>query len=375
MAMSLHIRAVDRHVMFADNGRIKLSMTFYNGSYKIKTLYFRLQSVIGTDVYTVKNFTHDATVAANAALQITDKIINSLTPLEQMPSRAGTMRILLYKVEDSAGTDHSVNVTATSSETVTIVDKHYTPTMEPLQIERVDSGGTAADDGEHIALTTTIADTVEAPSGQFSCALYYKAGTTVSAADCDGTVDLTASLSALKAGQRVVLSAPTFSNGTNWAFLLKYGDAYESANGLTSIARAFANVHLSGASTGGVAFGKFSASTEDNPLFECEYPAVFGAGVTVNPEALLKVVSVTASGSVSVSDPNLTATLAVGAGDGWTPIGIVGYYASNAALHPYRMAVNGANAVIAARYHGNQTTATSVTVRVDVLCLHTPASS
>lgn len=38
--------------------------------------------------------------------------------------------------------------------------------------------------------------------------------------------------------------------------------------------RAFANVHLSGCTTGGVAFGKFSSSTEDNPYFECVYPTI-----------------------------------------------------------------------------------------------------
>lgn len=41
----------------------------------------------------------------------------------------------------------------------------------------------------------------------------------------------------------------------------------------------FTNVHLAGVATGGVAFGKFSAATEDNPLFECVYPAVFSGKV------------------------------------------------------------------------------------------------
>ena len=49
--------------------------------------------------------------------------------------------------------------------------------------------------------------------------------------------------------------------------------------------KSFANVHLSGCATGGVAFGKFSASTSGSPLFECEYPAVFTAGITVRGDA------------------------------------------------------------------------------------------
>lgn len=40
------------------------------------------------------------------------------------------------------------------------------------------------------------------------------------------------------------------------------------------------NVSLSTCSTGGVAFGRYSRSTENNPLFECAYPATFEKLVT-----------------------------------------------------------------------------------------------
>ena len=43
--------------------------------------------------------------------------------------------------------------------------------------------------------------------------------------------------------------------------------------------KSFANVHLTGASTGGVCFGGFSKATEGNPLFQCYYPAEFSEGV------------------------------------------------------------------------------------------------
>ena len=44
--------------------------------------------------------------------------------------------------------------------------------------------------------------------------------------------------------------------------------------------RAFANLHLSGQSTGGVAIGKFSASAYGNPLFECAFPIVLSGSKT-----------------------------------------------------------------------------------------------
>jgi hypothetical protein len=66
----------------------------------------------------------------------------------------------------------------------------------------------------------------------------------------------------------------TFSNGSDWSFLLVVSNGYETRSATANIPRAFANVHMSGCRTGGVAFGKFSGATENNPLFECAYPIV-----------------------------------------------------------------------------------------------------
>lgn len=84
----------------------------------------------------------------------------------------------------------------------------------------------------------------------------------------------------------------TFSNQSEWYFTLVLTNGYETAVANTSIPRAFANVHLSGCASGGVAFGKFSAATEGSPIFECEYPAKFDAqaqfpgGVKVTEQVL-----------------------------------------------------------------------------------------
>ena len=45
------------------------------------------------------------------------------------------------------------------------------------------------------------------------------------------------------------------------------------------IGNVFTNVHLAGASTGGVRFGGYSTATEDNPKFECDYPAYLYGGI------------------------------------------------------------------------------------------------
>jgi len=97
----------------------------------------------------------------------------------------------------------------------------------------------------------------------------------------DTAITFNATLSNLIAGITDSTSAVTasFSAATDWYFLLTVSNGYEMTSAYGSIPRAFANVHLAGLGTGGVAFGKFSGSTEGHPLFECEFPAYFNAGI------------------------------------------------------------------------------------------------
>lgn len=53
----------------------------------------------------------------------------------------------------------------------------------------------------------------------------------------------------------------------------------ETASVTFLIGNVFTNVHLAGKKNGGVAFGKYSASTDDTPMFECNYPAYFYGGI------------------------------------------------------------------------------------------------
>ena len=103
----------------------------------------------------------------------------------------------------------------------------------------------------------------------------------------------------------------TFSNGTDWYFLLVVSNGYETAKAYSSISRAFANVHLSGCSTGGVAFGKFSGATEGNPIFECEYPAYFNGGIAVGFADKFHAVNVSrnVSATTSLANKGLSITI------------------------------------------------------------------
>ena len=72
----------------------------------------------------------------------------------------------------------------------------------------------------------------------------------------------------------------TFNNGSVFSFLLVVSDGYETATAQIMVDRAFANLHLSGKTTGGVAFGRFSTAQQGVPKFECDYPAYLYGGVS-----------------------------------------------------------------------------------------------
>ena len=71
----------------------------------------------------------------------------------------------------------------------------------------------------------------------------------------------------------------TFNNGTDYVVTITVTNGYETASASQEVPRAFANVHMSGKSTGGICFGGFSSAEEDDPKLECYFPAFFFHGI------------------------------------------------------------------------------------------------
>ena len=84
-----------------------------------------------------------------------------------------------------------------------------------------------------------------------------------------------------------LFSSINFNTAYNYTITFTIGDAYDKAVFSVLVARAFANVHLSGVPTGGVAFGKFSSSKKGNPLFECAYPIVLSGNKSYGSSAAM----------------------------------------------------------------------------------------
>jgi len=161
---------------------------------------------------------------------------------------------------------------------VTVLDARYYPSVALLRLERA-TGGVPDDEGESLIADLLLGVSSAADISGMTLRLHYSSAgaATVSSP----YINLTSWIPDLLAGvnDSAALITRSFSKSVDWYFLLVFGDGYESVQAGCMVARAFANMHLSGSSTGGVCFGGFSTSSAGNPLLESYYPARLYGGV------------------------------------------------------------------------------------------------
>lgn len=162
-----------------------------------------------------------------------------------------------------------------------------------------------------------------------------------------------------------------YDAGTRWCFRVVVVDALGSTIEYTDDKNVVEATSIFNIEETGVSIGKLSSGTTTTPLFECAYPSIFESDVAVGANALIKVLTVSSTGSVSVSNPDLNYSILLNPGAGWTPVCVGGYRASNAALHPSEVKVTDGALNVSARYYGSRTTAFTARVTVDILCLRT----
>lgn len=203
------------------------------------------------------------------------------TIAQQFASYPDTRAIPLY-IYYGADTSSSLGDFAGSWEIegLKVLNRRYSPAVTTFSLERA-TDGVPNDEGENVLtdLKLSLADTTDYTKF-LSAKLYYAQDD--SATTNDAAIDLTSNVEILLTGvtNSATLITQTFSRSSDWDFMLVFGDAYESATVHYSLGRAFANVHLSGASTGGVCFGGFSGSTEGDPRFESHYPSYLYGGIS-----------------------------------------------------------------------------------------------
>lgn len=193
-----------------------------------------------------------------------------------------TWKLALFKAGDSSMIEDNA-----SFQEGHLLNWLYNPVIEKFSLERCIDGA-PNDEGESLLTTMKVSmenlgtaeqQLLDYQMKLLTLKLYYAEGE--AATTQAPSIDLTSHISELLTGvtDSAELITDTFANTGNWNFLLVFGDDYESAEAILSIPKAFANVHLSGRSTGGVAFGGFSTSEESAPKFECHYPGYFYGGI------------------------------------------------------------------------------------------------
>lgn len=157
---------------------------------------------------------------------------------------------------------------------ITYINVRCSPAIEMFEVER-SSSGEADESGVYLMLDAKLALAANADQPSMRVHMHYAENG--SASTSSPYIDLTSERTKLLGGVEgdTSLVKMAFSNASAWNYLLVFGDEYESASVRRDIYKAFANVHFSGRKNGGVAFGGFSSSTDNNPMFECHYPSHF----------------------------------------------------------------------------------------------------
>lgn len=180
--------------------------------------------------------------------------------------RAIAIKMVVY----NASTDAFLTEAAVPN--FVIIDARYSPSIPAFSVERT------GDEAETIKVTLKLglaADLTNTQKARMIPKLVDGSGTEI-------TLHYT-TLDDLLTGvvDSTTIVTNTFDKAVNHDLTLTFGDTYESASAKADIDRSFANLHLSGKSTGGACFGGFCTSTEGNPKLETYYPIYAYAGIAV----------------------------------------------------------------------------------------------
>lgn len=164
------------------------------------------------------------------------------------------------------------------------LDKRYNPMIETFNVSRATQhpidGWIKSDNG--VNTMTDLKISLGSGATGFTMKVYYGTGEidTSTAQSIDLTSRISDAITGLTNAAGLIEQTGGWALGSAWNFLIVLSDSYESAQMGAQIGIAFTNMHLAGLTTGGVRFGGYcSRSTQDNPAFECSYPAYFDAGI------------------------------------------------------------------------------------------------
>lgn len=246
-----------------------VSGTSFTGGTSGELIY--LHYLLGTSLMAGEtvNMANNASRSFSASFLITDDVAQYFADYPSV--RAVPLQLRFYAEDQNMGAVLDVPGQM-------ILNRFYGPQITRFQLQRA-ANGLPDDEGENLLAGVQLS-AADVSCADFLSARIHHAENARADIACPCT-DLSARIPELLAGvtNSADLVPGEFSNGSEWDFLLVFGDAYESTQVRLEVGRAFANVHLSGAGTGGVCFGGFSSSREGDPRLESHYPAYLYGGV------------------------------------------------------------------------------------------------
>ena len=192
-----------------------------------------------------------------------------------LKTRLESVRTLPFRLEivgtDSAGSYLSLVYTISG---VKYIDMYYNPQIT------FDTWRYPNDEATALATTLRVQVASGANADNFNATMYYAQNARATTSSPVRSLNVSRDvLFGVGYSANTSVIPGTYSISSVYTFLLVVTDGYETATSLVTVDRAFANMHLSGKTTGGVAFGRFSSSTQGSPKLESDFPAYFYGGI------------------------------------------------------------------------------------------------
>ena len=171
--------------------------------------------------------------------------------------------------------------------TITYTSTEFKPSISAAKIYRADESGAALDKGTNLSFTATLS-VQEAGTGGSGVFSIYKGDSPGAAAELVYQQSGIAGSTAGVVVSQVPIPGAVLERGEKKWFRMEFvytantesgTPSTESVSAALLVNHVFTNVHLAGVSTGGVRFGGYSTAAEDDPKFECDYPAYLYGGI------------------------------------------------------------------------------------------------
>lgn len=171
--------------------------------------------------------------------------------------------------------------------TITYTSSEFKPSISAAKLYRANSLGAAADDGAYLTFTATLAVEKTGTSGSGVFTIYSGDSPATATTQVYRKSGIAGSTGGVVVSQAPISGVSVGSGEKKW-YRMEFSYTALTETGASSteavavaflIGNVFTNVHLARASTGGVRFGGYSTATEDNPKFECDYPAYLYGGI------------------------------------------------------------------------------------------------